>query len=613
MGAAGSRPADEGGIVTVVPAAAAAGSAPSDGGGGAGGGEDALLLAHLRDLQARLPALQRGAAGGAGPDAGEGLLGDIAALRASGDDAAALGAAAGAALSAHAQWHAGAVGALAANQEYLARTVDAAQAKADRAVRHVGAQAARLRAVAGGLQDAAALPGLLAGLTASAAALQAQLEALEAAAAAAPRGALQQAASSAAARPPGSGGAGSGPAGGAGRAAALALWVLLLAAVGGHSYPVRQGLAPSAAQRGGGGAAAAAALAGDLAAPAPAGDIAPASPAVLARSLVAARLAELSYPANVLPPGESSTKPNTDAAADAAFKRALTAALAAAGLEVEGWVDRYSIGYKGARYLHAFVAVDAAAARGGGARGVWVVLRGTDMSPASLAVDLTTSQVPLGDGDAEVHSGFYLSLTEKPGWIYGSQAVDSSALEDVSRLVDAALSRPGVGGPGAPITLVGHSLGGAQASLAAHLLVAAGHTNVSVITFGSPQAGDEAWRRAFDAQLGDHHWRWWNMQDAVPQTPNAKIDPGSLLVRQEWWSTDTALRIATVGGELRCGTPSGALAVCDASPGAAPPRSTQRCFVDVSIPAALSSADHLISAYVANLGTCLGGAGAAAW
>lgn len=39
-----------------------------------------------------------------------------------------------------------------------------------------------------------------------------------------------------------------------------------------------------------------------------------------------------------------------------------------------------------------------------------------------------------------------------------------------------------------------------------------GFKNLQLITFGNPQIGDAAWRKAFDAALGSKHMAWWNMQ-----------------------------------------------------------------------------------------------------
>jgi hypothetical protein len=94
------------------------------------------------------------------------------------------------------------------------------------------------------------------------------------------------------------------------------------------------------------------------------------------------------------------------------------------------------------------------------------------------------------------------------------------------------------------------------------------------------------------------------LQDHVPQIPNSKVDPGSIFGSQAWFTTDTLHRISTVNGQLKCGLPSGSFAVCDTRPTSTAPGNQRSCFVDVSITAALDSADHQIGAYRDNLLAC---------
>jgi hypothetical protein len=110
---------------------------------------------------------------------------------------------------------------------------------------------------------------------------------------------------------------------------------------------------------------------------------------------------------------------------------------------------------------------------------------------ASLAVDADTQWAPLaevtGASQPQVHAGFYHSLVQPNIDSFNNDAFKNanSAYTDIKAAIAAALTA--AGNKDLPIVLTGHSLGGAQASLAAFLLKLDGFTNVSLYTFGCPQ------------------------------------------------------------------------------------------------------------------------------
>lgn len=74
--------------------------------------------------------------------------------------------------------------------------------------------------------------------------------------------------------------------------------------------------------------------------------------------------------------------------------------------------------------------------------------------------------------------------------------------------------------PTSYLTLTGHSMGGAVATLMASFVR---HTRpdkkVTLITFGSPRVGDQTFARFVDSQLGDHIQRVMNKYDMVTEVP----------------------------------------------------------------------------------------------
>lgn len=155
-----------------------------------------------------------------------------------------------------------------------------------------------------------------------------------------------------------------------------------------------------------------------------------------------------------------------------------------------------------------------------------------------------------------VHSGFLKQL--ETVWADVQWDIDSDIGQDRSN----------------PISVCGHSLGGALATLAAVRLAAAAgagagpHRPVRCLTFGSPRVGDSAF-----AALGVKGWRVFNEGDPVPMLPDSR----------RFVHTPLGLRLEASGGAT-VGTDGRTLLECARA-------------LDPSAPLA----DHTVDRYVARL------------
>ena len=78
-------------------------------------------------------------------------------------------------------------------------------------------------------------------------------------------------------------------------------------------------------------------------------------------------------------------------------------------------------------------------------------------------------------------------------------------------------------GPAMEVVLVGHSTGGALATLAAYDLHLHGLNVAEVWTFGSPRVGDATFANAWNAALSDKSFRVVNGMDGVVHYPRAPM------------------------------------------------------------------------------------------
>eukprot|EP00192_Tetraselmis_astigmatica_P025377 CAMPEP_0117674544 /NCGR_PEP_ID=MMETSP0804-20121206/15100_1 /TAXON_ID=1074897 /ORGANISM="Tetraselmis astigmatica, Strain CCMP880" /LENGTH=422 /DNA_ID=CAMNT_0005483431 /DNA_START=67 /DNA_END=1336 /DNA_ORIENTATION=+ len=138
-----------------------------------------------------------------------------------------------------------------------------------------------------------------------------------------------------------------------------------------------------------------------------------------------------------------------------------------------------------------------------------VGFRGTDAHSIynwaeNLRATKTDFQLPYPDAEgARVHSGFFRS--------YNNSALREAMLMSVLEMMDEH--------PGAPLHVVGHSLGGAMASICAlEMRLVLGVEDVRITTFGSPRVGNDKFHNLFDNVL-QRSRRFTHNNDIVPSVP----------------------------------------------------------------------------------------------
>ena len=129
-----------------------------------------------------------------------------------------------------------------------------------------------------------------------------------------------------------------------------------------------------------------------------------------------------------------------------------------------------------------------------------IAFRGT-VNLRNWLVNLEVAMTGL-DANVKVHAGFL-------------KAADALLPQLIQALLPAGADKSAL----KPIYVTGHSLGGALAALVAWALVRDGLPVVAVYTFASPRVGNAAWRKAYNAELGDKTYRVVAAGDAVPLVP----------------------------------------------------------------------------------------------
>ena len=129
-----------------------------------------------------------------------------------------------------------------------------------------------------------------------------------------------------------------------------------------------------------------------------------------------------------------------------------------------------------------------------------IAFRGTvDLENWLLNLDVLKAPVAYG---VKVHAGFL-------------RAVDALLPGILAELLPPGTVKAAV----KPLYVTGHSLGGAVASLAAFFFLREELPVAAVYTFGSPRAGNAAWRKEYTAELGERTYRLVAAGDLVPLLP----------------------------------------------------------------------------------------------
>ncbi|BDA47587.1 Lipase at C-terminar half [Coccomyxa sp. Obi] len=170
----------------------------------------------------------------------------------------------------------------------------------------------------------------------------------------------------------------------------------------------------------------------------------------------------------------------------------------------------------------------------------------------------TDFKVPFpGSDGSKVHTGFYVSYN------------DSSLEPNIT----AAVRNMAAAHPGAPLYVIGHSMGAALATICAmDVKFKAGLTDVRLYTFGSPRVGNDIFAN-FVVNQTTASWRFTHNRDIVPSWPPQWV--GFHHLPREVWQVDFGV--------------AGVLGVCDKE-GEDPRCHNSVCYLGLCT----SVADHLI-------------------
>ncbi|AQK92332.1 Phospholipase A1-IIgamma [Zea mays] len=178
----------------------------------------------------------------------------------------------------------------------------------------------------------------------------------------------------------------------------------------------------------------------------------------------------------------------------------------------------HAAAYRVTRFLYATSSVAVPAA--------FMLWRWSGPTPDDLEFPMVPTEGRLGDGDAcdaMVHRGWLSMYTSAdPASSHNQDSARDQALGEVRRLVDAYKDEE------LSVTVTGHSLGAALATLNAFDIAANGYNvaatataacPVTAFAFASPRVGGAGFRKRFDAVPGLRLLRVRNARDVVPKYP----------------------------------------------------------------------------------------------
>lgn len=114
-----------------------------------------------------------------------------------------------------------------------------------------------------------------------------------------------------------------------------------------------------------------------------------------------------------------------------------------------------------------------------------------------------------------------------------------SAYHEIASAVNTSLASASRLFPGYKVTVTGHSLGGAVATLLGMQIRDAGH-DADIYTYGSPRVGNEALARYVTRQKPGGNFRVTHLADAVPRLPPTQL--GFRHTSPEYWLGDGSPR-----------------------------------------------------------------------
>ncbi|PIN02632.1 putative lipase [Handroanthus impetiginosus] len=187
-----------------------------------------------------------------------------------------------------------------------------------------------------------------------------------------------------------------------------------------------------------------------------------------------------------------------------------------------------------------------------GRRDVVIAFRGTATSMEwleNLRATLTrlpTDMTPEHDSDTMVQSGFWSLYTSSMGH---RPSLQDSIRNEISKILQKYADEP------LSITVTGHSLGAALATLTAHdITTTFKHSPlVTVVSFGGPRVGNKNFRSQLE-KSGTKVLRIVNSDDPITKVPGFVLDDNNAQVSLSWMQKmveDTQWVYAEIGKELR--------------------------------------------------------------